>query len=103
MADRKKELSEKFKLNIFKSLFEYVEFDEKKAIFSHISNTDLEKKKTTVLNSIQKLELGNDISDAIEHYYNLIGKIQPKIFQNKPLERNLNELNVQEKNCYAYA
>ena len=93
MADKKKELSEKFKLNIFKSLFEYVEFDEKKAIFSHISDTDLEKKKTTVLNSIQKLELGNDISEAIEQYYNLIGKIQPKIFQNKSENRNVNEVN----------
>jgi len=93
MADRKKELSEKFKLNIFKSLFEYVEFDEKKAIFSHISNNDLEKKKITVLKSIQKLELGNDISEAIESYYNLIGKIQPKIFENISKERNQDEFN----------
>jgi predicted ATP-binding protein involved in virulence len=81
MADRKKELSEKFKLDIFKSLFEYVEFNEKKAIFSKISNIDLDKKKSTVLDSIKKLDLGNDISDAIEKYYNLIGKIQPKIFE----------------------
>ncbi len=93
MADKKKELSEKFKLNIFKCLFEYVEFDEKKAIFSEISNNDLEKKKATVLNSIKKLDLGNDISEAIEHYYNLIGKIQPKIFKNPYKERNLNEVN----------
>jgi energy-coupling factor transporter ATP-binding protein EcfA2 len=93
MADKKKELSEKFKLNIFKSLFEYVEFDEKKAIFSQISNVNLEKKKSIVLNSIQKLELGNAISEAIEHYYNLIGKIQPLIFQNKPDKRNLKDVN----------
>lgn len=93
MADRKKELSEKFKLNIFKSLFEYVEFDEKKAIFSKISNSDLDKKKSTVLNSIKKLDLGNDISEAIEHYYNLIGQIQPKIYETPSNERDLNVVN----------
>jgi predicted ATP-binding protein involved in virulence len=93
MADMKKDLSEKFKLNIFKSLFEYVEYDEKKAIFSHIKNIDLEKKKLTVMSSIQKLELGNDVSEAVEHYYNQIGKIQPLIFKNNQDKRNLNLLN----------
>jgi predicted ATP-binding protein involved in virulence len=93
MADRKKELSEKFKLDIFKSLFEYVEFDEKKAIFSKISNSDLERKKTTVLNSIRKLDLGNDISEAIEKYYNLIGKIQPLIYETNINKRDPNVVN----------
>lgn len=91
MADKKKEKSEGFKTNIFKSLFEYVSIENKNKLFNTIPIDKLETQKRSVLNSIQKLDLGEGISESIENYYNSIIEIQPKVFNNEKDYDKMNE------------
>ncbi len=93
MADKKKALTESFKLKIFKSLFEYISVKERKIQFRPVQNETLQAKKRSVLTSIQKLDLGEEISIAIDEYYKSIQEIQPKLFNSGNEDTNYDELN----------
>lgn len=75
-ADKKKELVEELKSNIFRTLFKYVSHSEMEQGFNLLSPTALKKKKDSTLDAVKKLEIGNEIVTEVELYFNSIEKLQ---------------------------
>lgn len=81
VADKKKQLIEEFKSNIFKSLFLYLDFKEESP-FASITDTELANKKSVTIQAIKNLDMDDEISIEIKNYFDKIGEVQPKVFTN---------------------
>ena len=80
-ADVKKQLVETFKSDIFRSLFLYLDYKEESP-FKSISVSELSKKAVTI-QAIKNLEMGDKITNEVTNYFNKIGDLQKKIFENR--------------------
>ncbi len=79
-AERKRQLVEDFKANIFSSLFRYVHYDEESDLFDSLSMEELLLKKKITINAIQRLEMGEDIVNEVTDYFDNLETLLPKVF-----------------------
>lgn len=79
VAEEKKFLIEKFKANIFKSLFKYVGGEDAKNEYAFLSEVELIEKKEVTISAVRSLDLGNEFLSEIDEYFLNIQKLQDKI------------------------
>lgn len=84
-ADRKKNLIESFKANIFRTLFRYLNFETKNEGYAFLDKKQLRKKKELTISAVKGLELGDSILEEIENYFSNIESLQ-KSLEDKSIE-----------------
>lgn len=87
-ADKKKELIESFKSSIFKTLFKYLPYQEGSNIFSKLTESDIKGKLAITKTAINSLELGKEIIEEVEYYFDKLLEAQNNVNKTLNLKKD---------------
>jgi len=95
-AEKKRTLVDQLKANIFRTLFKYVHHQDVVSGYTRISEKSLISKKDMTISAIKRLDIGEEIFDEVEEYFNNISNLQKSLerknrFGKEKRQRILNE------------